>query len=146
MNKNFFITTVAAGIALFALGALFYAVLLADFFEAAAGVDGLYKDPPDFLYLVLGELFTAATITLVVVTWAGAGDFMAGLKTGATFGLLIGIGFALTWYATSYIGTLESTSVDVAVTVVRFGITGGVAALVMGKLSGSDDTTETSAE
>jgi hypothetical protein len=139
MNNKFLITSVVSAIALFALGGFFYAFLLADFFEAAAGVEGLYKDPPDFLFLVVGELFTASAITLVVVVWSGANDFMAGLKNGAMFGLLIGVGFSLTFYATSYIGDLTSSSVDVLITIVRFGVTGGVAALMMSKLSGSDE-------
>ncbi len=139
MNKNFLITSVVAGITLFALGALLYGLLLMDYFTAAAGVEGLYKNPPDFLFLSLGELLTATALTLVVVTWAGTRDFMAGLKAGSMFGLLIGLGFNLTMYATANIGTLTSASVDVVVTIIRFGITGGVAALVMSKLSGSDE-------
>ena len=146
MNKNFLITSVVAGITLFALGALIYGFLLMDYFEAAAGVEGMYKDTPEFLFLVLGELLTATALTLVVVTWAGTQDFMAGLKAAAMFGLLIGLGFNLTFYATSNIFNLTSALVDVGVTIIRFGVTGGVAALVMSKLSGSDEATLPSAE
>jgi hypothetical protein len=138
MNKNFIITSLAAGITLFALGAIFYALLLADYFTASAPAD-FYKDPPEFLLLVPGELLVGSAITLAVVTWGGAKDLMEGLKAGAILGLLVGLGFNLSWYATSNIGTLNSGLVDAAVTVIRFGLTAGVAALVMSKLSGSDD-------
>lgn len=146
MNTKFLTASVAAGVTLFILGWVLYGALLMDFFSANTMSADLWKERPDFLFLVLGELVTGAALVFVVSTLGGATDFMGGMKTGAMFGLLFGLGLALTFYATSNMMSLAAWLGDTVVTIIRFGIAAGVGALVIGKMGGTADEGATSAE
>lgn len=137
MNTKFLSASLAAGLTLFILGWLFYALLLMNFFEANTMVAGVWKESPNLLFILLGELLTGAALVYVVSTLGGALDFAGGTKTGAMLGLLLGLGLALTFYGSSNMMTLMGWLGDTVVTIIRFTIAGGVGALVMGKMGGA---------
>ena len=65
--KRFTTATLAGAVTLFVAGYLIYGLALADFYAANVGsATGVEKDPPIWLYLVLGQLVFAAFVTLVL--------------------------------------------------------------------------------
>lgn len=134
MDTKFLSASVGAGVTLFILGFIFYAVLLMDFMAAQSMSADLWKESPDFVFLILGELLAGTAVTYVVGVLGGARDFMSGLKPGLVLGLLLGLGISFSYYATSNMLTLTGWMTDSVVTTIRVGIAGGVAGLVMGKM------------
>jgi hypothetical protein len=130
--KKFLIATLAGGITLFAAGALFYGVLLKDFM-AANSAPGFMKEVPDMPLLILGELFIAAFLTLILSRWQGITSFASGAKAGALLGLLFALGLNLVFYATSNMMEAVMIPADTAVNAVRMGLAGGVIGLVLGR-------------
>ena len=79
--KKFLLATLAGGITLFAAGAVLYGVLLRDFM-AANSAPGFMKEVPDMPLLILGELFIAAFLTLILIRWPGITSFCRGSQGG----------------------------------------------------------------
>jgi len=130
--KKCLIATLAGGITLFAAGFVFYGVLLMDFMVANSP-PGLMKEMPDMAPLILGELFIAAFLTLVLSRWPGINNFVAGAKAGAMLGLLFALGLNLIFYATSNMMTPIVIPIDTVVNAIRMGLAGGVIGLVLGR-------------
>ena len=130
--KKFGIATVAAGVVSFLTGWLFYGVLFRDFMEARSP-EGLMKEMPDMLPLIVGELFIAAFLTLILSKWEGITGFGAGAKAGVILGLLFGIGLNLVFYATSNMMDAQVVPVDALINTVRVSLAGGVIGLVLGR-------------
>lgn len=131
MNAKHVTAVVAAGIVMFLVGFLLYGVLLMGFFESNA-VAGVMKDPPEWLWLVLGQ-FVTAWILFLVLCWAGAASVAEGAKKGAVFGLLWSLGYGLTMYGTANVANLTVTLVDPLVAAVIFGAAGAVIGMILGK-------------
>ena len=117
------------GLALFILGFLWYALLgmQADYYT----MEGLQREEPDMIYLILGHLVYGLAGAWIYDRWAGGVHSAVG---GATFGALIAIfvslGLGLIIYATTNITTLSAVLLDVIVSIVIFGIAGAVMAMV----------------
>jgi len=132
--KKAIMASLAGAVTLFLLGFIFYGVLLMDFFNNAAGSSAnVYRQEPILWSIFLGELSTAALVTIIFGRWASIKTFMGGLKGGAIIGLLMGLGINLVFYGTTTLGTLASTLVDPVISVIRLGIAGGVIGWVLGK-------------
>ena len=86
-SRTFVLSAIAGAVVAFVLGGLIYAVLLADFFTANVTAAGVMKDPPLFWAIGLSELAGATLLTLILLTWARAGDVGRAVKIGAGFGL-----------------------------------------------------------
>lgn len=133
MNKNFAIATLAGTVALFILGYALYGLLLAGFFEGQAGTaTGVMKETPDWLWLIIGNLVTAAFLA-TVLGWKGANDVASGAKAGATVGFLVALGYGFIQFATANISTLTGTLVDSVVSAILFGVTGAVIGMMLGR-------------
>jgi uncharacterized membrane protein len=136
VNKNFAIATLAGTVAFFILGYVLYGLLLMGFFQSNAGsAMGVSKETPDFLWLILGNLVTAAFLG-VLLGWKGANDVASGAKAGALVGFLLSLGYGLTMFATSNISNLTATLVDPFVSAILFGVTGAVMGMMLGKGAG----------
>jgi hypothetical protein len=72
----------------------------------------------------------------VVGVLAGARDFVSGFKPGLVLGLLLGLGIAFSYYATSNMLTLTGWMTESVVSMIRIGIAGGVAGFAMGMMGG----------
>ncbi len=94
---------------------------------------GVVKDPPDFLWLVLGQLLFAAFLTQVVGGWAGASTAGDGMKAGAIVGILVGLGYDLTLYSTTNMFNLTAMFVDAIMVTIQVSLASAVIAVVMGK-------------
>ena len=100
---------------------------------AANSAPGFMKEVPDMPLLILGELFIAAFLTLILIRWPGITSFAAGAKAGVVLGLLFAIGLNLVFYATSNMMQPILIPADTAVNAVRMGLAGGVIGLVLGR-------------
>ena len=134
-TKSFLSGTVAGAITFFILGFIFYGNLCTGFFESNLGsATGVIQDPPDFLYLILGELAFGALFTYIYLQWANIKTFVTGAKGGAMIALLMGLGYNLIGYATSNVFNLTGHLTDVVINVISGAIAGGVIAWVLGKV------------
>jgi len=130
---RFFTATVAGGVTLFVVGFLLWGLLATDFYEAHVGTaTGVTKEPMEWAYLVLGQLFWAALLAHVIGTWAKVSGFGPGLKIGLVFGILVSFAIGLTQYSMSNLMDLSGTLVDPLLTGVWAGLGGGVIGLVLG--------------
>lgn len=131
--KRFTTATVAGAVTLFVAGYLIYGLALADFYAANVGsATGVEKDPPIWLYLVLGQLAFAAFVTLVL-GWKGVSSAVEGMKAGATVGFLVTLGFDLSMYSMANLANMTATLVDPLVALVHAGIGGAVIGWVLGR-------------
>lgn len=131
--KKLLLGTLAGGFTSFMLGWLFYGILLMDFFQSHAGsATGVAKNPPEFLWLIIGQLVFGFLITYIFLKWAGIRTFVSGAKAGALIGFLIGLGINCIFYATTNITDLTACFTDSIVQLVMMGISGGVIGWVLG--------------
>lgn len=133
-TQKFVLATLAGGVTLFALGGIFYGMLLMDFFLANSGsATGAMKEVPDWFHLVLGELVYAALLTTVLGKWARVSGAGQGFSVGATFGLLLGVALGLTFLGTMNITTPTAVMVDVVVGAIRAGAAGAVIGAIVAR-------------
>ena len=133
MNRNFLMATLAGTVVLMIIGYVLYGMLLMDFFATNTGSAGnVMKDSPSWLWLILGQLFTAVLLA-VVLGWKGATDMGSGARAGAFFGFLLSLGYGLTMLGTSDISNLTATLADPFVAAVLFGTAGAVIGIMLGK-------------
>lgn len=133
MSKNLSIATIAGAVVLLVLGYLFYEILLAGFFENNAGTaTGVMKESPEFLWLIIGQIFSALLLA-VVLKWKGAMDPGSAAGAGACFGSLMALGFNFTMLGVANISTLTGVLVDTVVVTVMYGVAGGVMGMLLGK-------------
>ena len=134
-TKKLLFGTLAGGIAFFFLGYLFYGVLFSGFFEANQGsATGVQREEMQFVWwsLILGNLAFAALLSYVFLKWANIRSFGGGAQAGGVIGLLVGLTWDLTLYATSNMMTLTGALADAAIFTVMGAITGGIVGLVLG--------------
>lgn len=132
-SKSNLLATLASGIFLFFGGYLVWMVLTADYFAAHAGsATGVWKDPSDMLYIVLGCLIQAFFLSAIYSKWAsGVHSVKSGFEFGALVGAFTGFGMGLLWYATSNLSAdIISVLVEGVIEVIFYGITGAIIALV----------------
>lgn len=133
MNKTL-LATLAGALTSFVLGFLIYGLLLASFLEANVGsATGVYKDPPEILWIALGQIPLALLLTLAIGRWGNRTSLAGGAKVGALFGLLVSLGFDLTMYGTTNVQNMTVTLVDPIASVVLVGATGAVIGVVLGR-------------
>lgn len=133
-TQKFVLATVAGGVTLFALGGIFYGMLLMDFFLANSGTaTGAMKETPDWFHLVLGELVFAALLTTVLGKWAQVSGAAQGFTVGATFGVLLSVALGLTYLGTMNITTPAAAMVDVVVSAIRSGGAGAVIGAIVAR-------------
>ena len=130
--KKFSVATIAAVVTLVVTGGVLYDLLLAEFMKANSA-PGLMKEHPSFALLIIGEVFIAAFLTLILSRWPGVDSFVKGLKAGAMLGFLFALGINLELYATMNLMEAVTIPVDTLVNTVRMGLAGGVIGVVIGR-------------
>ena len=131
-TKKLLLGTLVGGVAFFFLGFLFYGLLFMDFFLNNAGsATGVYKEEPEYVTLILGNLATAFFFTYIFIRFGNVGSFGDGLKTGATIGFINSLGFNLIMLGTANISTLTSSAVDVVVFTTMGAIAGGIIGIMI---------------
>lgn len=126
--------TVSGGIAYFFLGWIIYGILLNDFMlnnlnQSIARPDGVM-----IWWAMIMSGFAYALFLTLVLKWSGAKGIADGLKTGALFGLLMGLAIDLSNYSMSTMFSgFTAVIVDVLAWVVLLALTGAVIVLLWGK-------------
>ena len=131
-TKNFLLASLVGGIVFFVSGFLFYGVLLSDFMVAGSA-DGVMKETPDFVPLILSQLIFGAFLTMVLRRWPGAGTLAQGAKAGASLLVLLGLGFSLAQYATMNVMNAGLIPVEAVVAAIRGALAGGAIGAVLGR-------------
>ena len=130
MSQRTILAAVAGAVTLFVLGYLTYVVLLGDFFaDHGAGTQA----EPVFWAIILGELALGCLMAHIFDRWASIRTFAGGFQAGAVIGCLLAIGFGLIKFG-AFGGTdLTAVAVDTVVSVIRYGLAGGVVGMVLGR-------------
>ena len=130
--KKMIIGTVTGGIAFFLLGGLIYEVILGGFYRSNLGsATGVLRELPIWWAMVVSQLALAAVVTYVFLH-AGVATASDGLKTGAIFGLLLGIAMAFDLYAVTNWSNTTVAFVEPLVSAVRTALAGAVIGWTLG--------------
>ena len=109
------------------MGGIFYGLLLADFFAIEAA-----KDPPDFLFIVPGEVVFGFLLAWVL-SRMGTSTVVDGAKDGALIGFLIALAYGLLLYGSTTLADLTHYLVDAVVWAVRYAAAGAVIGWLLGR-------------
>lgn len=129
-SKSNLLATVVATIVMFILGYVLWGMLAESMMDGHVLTD-IMKDPPDFLFIVLGNLISAFALSNLYGKWArGYHGAVSGAEFGAWIGVFVGLGSGLIWYATSTLMSLTGHLMDFILYLVFFVISGIVISLV----------------
>jgi len=133
--KRLGIGSVVGTIVLYLLGMLIWVVLFADFFDANSGsATGVDRETPIMWAVIVGTLFYAVLLTLVLESGGASKSLADGLKTGAIVGALLWGTADFVLFGFTNLSTLTGTVADTLLEGVRGGIAGGIIAAVLGKI------------
>ena len=132
------IAAVVGAIVMFALGFLFYGILLESYMKSAMSPDAakLMKESPNLIGLFVSNLAFSWLYAFVFERWASIKTFVSGMIGGALIALPVAIGIDLNMFST--MSLMQSPSpmvVDILVVTVMAAITGGVIGQVLGMLN-----------
>ncbi len=131
-TKKLLFGTLAGGAVFFFLGFLFYGYLFMDFFMDNAGsVTGVYKEVPDMVTLIMGNLATAFLYTYIFMRFGDVDSFGDGLKAGAIIGFLNALSFNLIMLGTANISTTASSALDVIIVTIMGAVAGGIIGILI---------------
>ena len=133
--KKFLMGTIAGGVSYFFLGYLIYGMALAGFMaEHAGSATGAMRTDMDLVFwsIAIGNLMTAALLTMIFLRWANVSSFGGGASAGASIGILMAAGIDFTMYGTSNVMDLTAVCVDIVAATIMTGIVGGVIGAVLG--------------
>lgn len=139
MTKRFLVAALAATVANLVLHVVAHFLFLKDFYRThPAGSEEFLRQlvrPADQL---LGWALAISAVTMgfliaMVMRWAGARTFVAGLKKGALLGLLFWSSVNFGLYSSSHLFSQASTFVDSASSATVMMLASAVAAWVLGR-------------
>lgn len=129
-------STLVVSIVLFLLNFIWYMFLFPD----AMMPEGLGKEPPDYMWLVIGTLILGFLFSYIYPMMAGdGGKVPEGLKYGVLMGLIISLPSALMGYATWEVATLGEWITDTFRALIIFALAGVALAFVSGIPDGIPD-------
>lgn len=129
-TKQNLLATLAGFAVMFVLGYAIWGIATVDFFESHT-ITNVMKDPPEMLYIALGNLIAAFALSSLYGKWArGVHSFSEGFQFGAWIGLFVGLGMGLLWFGTSNMLDMTGHLVEAVLDIVFYGIIGGVIAVV----------------
>lgn len=129
-TKQNLLATLAGFAVMFLLGYAIWGVATVDFYESHT-LANIMKDPPDMLFIALGNLIAAFALSSLYGKWArGVHSFSEGFQFGAWIGIFVGLGMGLLWYGTSEIMDMTAHLVEAVLDIAFYGIIGAVIAIV----------------
>lgn len=136
MSKKFLLASLAAFVANFLGGWLIYGLLLKDMMAANTpdAVKPLMIDPPNMMYLALGQIILSVMITWIIDR-TGSHSVAKGIRTAVTVNVLISLGFGFMWSSmmNMYINPGTGMLIDLVATIVMGILTGAAAGWVLGR-------------
>ena len=135
-SKSNIISTIVTAIWGFGGGYLLWGILGETYLADHVMTDGIMKEMPDMIHLVLGCIIQAFAFSTIYGRY-GVGNYGAasGLGMGIWIAIMIGLGEGLIDFATGNILDLTGTLVNFVIYLVFFGVTGLLAGLVYSKTS-----------
>ena len=130
MSQRTVLAAVAGAVTLFVLSYLTYVVLLGDFFAANRVPT---QEQPVLWAIFLGQLAFGSLLAYIFDRWAAISTFAGGFQGGAVIGVLLALGFGLIRFGALGTANLTAVGVDAVVSLIRFGLAGGVVGLVLGR-------------
>ena len=129
-TKSNLLATLAGFVVMFLLGYAIWGFATVDFFEEHT-LNNVMKDPPDMLFIALGNLIGVFALSSLYGKWArGVHSAKEGFQFGAWIGVFTGIGMGLLWYATMELWDITGHTVEAVIDIIFYGIIGAVIALV----------------
>lgn len=130
--------TIAGGITFFVLGYVIYGLILDPLVmkpNMNPDLAKFMKDPPVWVFLVLGNMVAALLLAYIFEKWATISTFAGGVMGGAVIFFIMALHIQLMFLAfmnmtTSYVPVIA----DVIGSTVLGGIAGGVVGMVLGKM------------
>jgi len=137
-SKSNLLATVVATIVMFLLGYLLWGIAAEGLMEGHV-ITNIFKEEPDFVFIILGNLVSAFALSNLYGKWArGHHSAKEGAQFGAWIGLFSGLGTALIQYATANMLDLTGHLIDFVLALVFFVLTGVVIALVYQKTAAKE--------
>lgn len=134
--KKVSIAGLVGAVVSFLLGWLIYGLLLGDFMAEHTN-STFMRAETDMVWwaMVASNIFWALLLAYIFNRWANISTAAAGMSAGAIICLLVGLAYALSYYAMSTIyNDLTGLAVDVVAGMVMGGIVGAVIGFVLGKV------------
>jgi hypothetical protein len=129
-TKQNLLATLAGFAVMFLLGYAIWGVATVDFYESHT-LTNIMKDPPDMLFIALGNLIAAFALSSLYGKWArGVHSFSEGFQFGAWIGIFMGVGMGLLWYGIWELMDITAHLVEAVLDIVYYGIIGAVIAIV----------------
>ena len=132
--KKILVGGIAGGVAYFLFGYVIYGIILMGFVSAHPGITtGFSRNVPLFSYLILGN-FLAGFALSYIFTKAKIDSFIQGIIAGGFLGLLFSASHDLISFATTTLYSRTGILADVVGYAILSAVTGGIIALVIGKI------------
>ena len=135
-TTKLFVSSIVVALVIFLLNFIWYMYL----FPGSMMAEGISKDPPDYMWLLIGHLVLGFLFTLIYPMMVGSESKVSeGLKYGTLIGLIVFLPAAFIGYATMDLGGMGVWIIDAIGNVVKFVIAGIVLAFVSGIPGGIPD-------
>ncbi|MEM7185651.1 MAG: hypothetical protein AAF466_03240 [Bacteroidota bacterium] len=117
-------------------GFLLWGILADPYLVDHVLTDGIMKDEPDMVYLIIGCLIQAFGFSTIYGKY-GSDNYggASGLSMGITAAIMIGLGESLIDHATANIIDLQGTLINFVVYLIFFGVMGLLAGIVYKKMA-----------
>lgn len=133
MNTKTLLAGLVGGVVAFFGGWLIFGILLMDYYSANTTVyEGLMKEPPDMLFLVISNLAWGFFFACLFQKIGGIKSFGSGFTNGLIFSFIAMLMFDASMYAFFNLNSMTLIIVDVVVGTLFGAIVGGVVGLVLG--------------
>lgn len=133
MNTKAILAGLAGGVFAFFGGWLVYGILLMDFTSShAIPHEGVMKNPPDMIFLVISNLSWGYLLAYIFYKWANIKTFGAGFTGGLIISFLVVFMIDTSLYAFYNLSDLTGTVADILIGSVFGGLIGGVVGWVLG--------------
>lgn len=132
--KNLLVGSLVGGIVYFLLGWLAYGMLLASVFEIAEETRAAIEKPFNMGAMFVSCLGYGILLTYIYERWANISTFSTGATAGAVIGALSALWINMSMFSMYNFVTMQNSLIDIVVHAVVSGLTGGVIALVLGKM------------
>lgn len=132
--KRFFLATAAGGVSMLMLGFvanLLFAGVLGGY--SMASTDAIYKDGPDFLFVVPGALAMGALLTVLLGCWTDHTGAARALGTSAVFGLLLHLFLGFSLFGMTTMLSLTGTLIKVVIDTVQLALSGMTVGAVLAR-------------
>jgi hypothetical protein len=134
LNMKILKGTVAGAICFFLLGWLVYGILLTNYMTANMNQCAARPMEKMVWWAMISSNLLSGLLLTLVLKWSGAKGTVDGLKTGAIFGILLGLSMDLSfWSMTTTYNNFGVLVVDVFVYTLLMAVMGMVIVLLWGK-------------